>query len=101
LASSPQPAPIASATLVIAAIEPAEGAIVNGTTVIHARLRYTIDNFSTAVEYYIAPLFDSTRGLAAAFNAASSKVAPSGTARVRHGRRASLIGLVRFGLSLG
>ena len=82
--------PESTATVHLLSIDPPAGSAVNAETRLIAEVEYAIENFDPTAVYYIAPLFDSTRGQGMTFNALRSPTeAPrlrsaSGRLRVVH-----------------
>jgi hypothetical protein len=62
------PAHASAATAVIKTITPGSNSALTASSLIEAEVEYNITNFSEASEYYLAPLFDSTKGGGATFN---------------------------------
>lgn len=62
-------APPASAKVELISIAPPAGTTVDATTALTAEIKYSIDHFEPATNYYIAPLFASKRGNGNTFNA--------------------------------
>jgi hypothetical protein len=64
----PTEAQTSVAQVAVRSITPLPGADLNDTSVLHAEIEYTITSFDPTAQYYLAPLFDSTKGGGQTFN---------------------------------
>lgn len=82
--------PEAKATVEVMNLAPAPGSTVDERTVLTADVRYSIENFQSGADYYVAPLFASTEGEGSTFNElerfsdAPRLASPTGTVAFRY-----------------
>ena len=61
-------APPATATVELVNLSPQAGSKIDENTVLAAEIKYSIEHFQPATDYYLAPMFDSTKGPGMTFN---------------------------------
>lgn len=60
--------PEATATVNVSNVTPAPGETITADTVFSADVTYSIENYQRGADYYLAPLFGSTKGEGSTFN---------------------------------